>query len=51
MAAEMHVQDKSFIKINQNNKGSSLGEGSRKMGHLYFLFLCVFFSGFLRFLQ
>ena len=27
MAAEMHVQDKSFIKINQNNKGSSLGEG------------------------
>ena len=43
MAAEMHVQDKSFIEINQNNKGSSLGEGSRKMGHLYFLCVCVCF--------
>lgn len=49
MTAEMHRHDKTFIKINQNDKGSYLGEGSRKMSTLY-LHFCVS-SEFSRFLQ
>ena len=49
MTAEMHRHDKKFIKINQNDKGSYLGEGSRKMSNLYLPFFA--FSEFSRFLQ
>ena len=49
MTAEMHMHDKRFMKINQNDKGSYLGEASKKLGNLYFLFGA--FSGFSRFLQ
>lgn len=49
MTAEMRRHDKKFIKINQNDKDSYLGEGSRKMSNLY-LHFCAF-SEFSRFLQ
>lgn len=47
MTAETQRHDKKFIKLNQSDKSSYLGEGSRKMSNLYLLFWA--FSGFSRF--
>lgn len=44
MTAEMHMHDKKFIKINQNDKGSYLELGSRKLDNLYFTICPFLFS-------
>ena len=36
------MHDEKSIKINQNDKGSYLGEGSKKMDKFIFSFLCFF---------
>lgn len=46
MTDEIPMHDKKFIKINQNDKDSYLGEESRKIGHLSVIAFPRF-SGFL----